>query len=358
MRDGHFAVNVGKETCAKRMGGSHAAAVGASTHAAQDWPVAISVILPVYNAARTLERALTSVFVQTLRDLEVIACDDGSQDDSAALFERLAVGDNRLRMLKESKNCGPAAARNRALSVARGRWVAILDADDWYAPERLGELVRLGEATGADFLVDNQYLYDAGKGLIIGTGLPAGNACAPLSLDDLLRNSMTGRAAYDYGLLQPVIRRDFLLRNGIRYMEECRFGEDFLLALDCLAAGAKGLLTYRPMYYVTQPHGVCSGMLSAPEREFYDYSAMRCYNDMAARRYRGRITERQIGMLRRRSQSMERYACYVRLTVGSRRRPWRLAATLCRPNLWPYLARSLARGVQALRASIRRRPVL
>ena len=214
------------------MCGSQAASIGASPQAAQDWPVAVTVVLPVYNGARTLERAIISAFAQTLRDLEIIAYDDGSQDESVVLLERLAAGDGRLRILKGKKNLGPGAARNRALAAARGRWVAILDADDWYAPERLESLVRLGETKGADFLDDNQFLYDAGAGSVIGAGLPVRDASIPLSLDDLLCNSMTGRAPYDYGLLQPVIRSAFLVENGISYMEQCRFGEDFLLALD------------------------------------------------------------------------------------------------------------------------------
>ena len=310
------------------------------------------------DSAATLKRAISSALEQTLTTLEVVAYNDGSRDASPALLERLAAGETRLRYIQGAPNLGPGAARNRALAAARGRWVAVLDADDWFAPERLAELVGLGEATDADFLADNQYLYNSGKGLIVGVLLPARDAARPLTLDDLLRHSMTGRGACDYGLLQPVIRREFLLSNGIRYLEDCQFGEDFLLALDCFAAGANGLLSYRPMYFMTQPYGAWSGRMSTPERQFYDYSAMRWFNDKAAQRYRDRMTKRQIRLLRRRSLSMERYARYVQMRQDSRHRPWRLAAILCRPSLWPYLARSLARWLQALQATIRRRPVL
>ena len=201
--------------------------------------VAVTVIMPVYNAADTLERAVRSVFAQTLREVEIIACDDCSQDSSLDLLRALADSDSRLRILRTDRNGGPAGARNRALAAATGVWVAVLDADDWYAPDRLDQLARLGAETGADFVVDNQVMYDAGADRVIGVGLPPGDRFTPVRLDDLLLNSLTGRARYDYGLLQPMIRRAFLAANRIRYVENVRFGEDFLLALDCLAAGAR-----------------------------------------------------------------------------------------------------------------------
>jgi len=305
--------------------------------------VALTVIMPVYNAARTLERAVESVFAQTMQDFEIVACDDCSQDASPQLLAELAGKDKRLRFVTGEVNRGPGAARNQALALATGRWVAVLDADDWYAPDRLERLVRLGDTTSADFVVDNQFMYDAGAGRVVGIGLPPSEGFERIGLDDLLLNSLTGRAQYDYGLLQPVIRRAFMVEHGIRYTETCRFGEDFLLALDCLAAGAQGVLSFRPMYYVTQPYGWRSGLMSRPDRQSYDLANMKCCNDMAVNRYREKITPRQLRLLERRSRSIELYARYVSVTAGGFRKPWKIFAALCRPSLWPYFGKALAR---------------
>jgi glycosyltransferase involved in cell wall biosynthesis len=92
----------------------------------------VSVVIPAYNAARTIEAALDSVFAQTFRDFEIVVVDDGSTDDTAALVEeRTGV------TLLTQPNRGPAAARNLAIHRTSGRLVAFLDADDLWLPEKL-----------------------------------------------------------------------------------------------------------------------------------------------------------------------------------------------------------------------------
>jgi len=91
----------------------------------------ISVVIPAYNAARFLPRCLESVFAQTLKPLEVIVVDDGSTDNTAAVAEEL--GATVLRR----PNGGPGAARNAGIQFATGEWIALLDADDLWAAEKL-----------------------------------------------------------------------------------------------------------------------------------------------------------------------------------------------------------------------------
>ncbi len=111
----------------------------------------VSVILPAYNAERFIERARASVRARTDRNLEVMVVDDGSQDRTAPLVEAAAGRDARITLLRQP-NRGVAAARNRAIAEANGTFIAPLDADDLWAPQKLERQVRCmaetGEATG------------------------------------------------------------------------------------------------------------------------------------------------------------------------------------------------------------------
>ncbi len=101
----------------------------------------VSIITPVYNAARWLPETLASVRAQTLTDWEQILVDDGSTDASIAIAEAAAREDARFRPLRTPRNLGPSAARNLAIDAARGRFIAFLDADDLWLPEKLARSV-------------------------------------------------------------------------------------------------------------------------------------------------------------------------------------------------------------------------
>jgi glycosyltransferase involved in cell wall biosynthesis len=99
----------------------------------------VSVAMAAYDAARFVEQALASLSAQTLDDLEVLVADDGSADDTAARVEGAARRDPRIRLLRLGRNRGQAAALNAAVGEARGRYLALLDADDEATPGRLAD---------------------------------------------------------------------------------------------------------------------------------------------------------------------------------------------------------------------------
>jgi glycosyltransferase involved in cell wall biosynthesis len=126
--------------------------------------VAVSVVLPTYNRAPTLERAIDSVLNQTFTDLELIVIDDGSTDGTPQTLSQYA--DRRNVRLVSTPHRGCAAARNAGISLSSGRYVAFQDSDDEWAPHKLATAVASLEGTGPEtgvFYSDMLMMLDDGR---------------------------------------------------------------------------------------------------------------------------------------------------------------------------------------------------
>jgi teichuronic acid biosynthesis glycosyltransferase TuaG len=111
----------------------------------------VSIVTPAYNAQRYIAETVASVQAQTCRDWELIVVDDRSRDATAATVKALAQNDNRVRLIEQEKNGGPARARQAALDVARFRRIAFLDADDLWLPQKLERQLAFMRERGAAF---------------------------------------------------------------------------------------------------------------------------------------------------------------------------------------------------------------
>ena len=109
----------------------------------------VSVIMPVYNAARYVEEAVSSVVRQTMTDWELIIIDDCSPDDSFQIVPRAAADDPRIHLLQNEHNSGVSRTRNRGIELAKGAYIAFLDSDDAWYPEKLARQLAKMEAAGA-----------------------------------------------------------------------------------------------------------------------------------------------------------------------------------------------------------------
>ena len=109
----------------------------------------VSVIMPSWNTGRFIAESIQSVLNQTYRDLELIIADDCSTDDTDEVVG--AFSDSRIRYIKNEKNMGAALSRNRAMREARGEWIAFLDSDDLWEPEKLEKQIA--------FMKDNGYVF-------------------------------------------------------------------------------------------------------------------------------------------------------------------------------------------------------
>jgi teichuronic acid biosynthesis glycosyltransferase TuaG len=112
----------------------------------------VSVVVPAYRCAKTVEEAVRSALNGTLREIEVIAVDDGSGDDTPETLERLRTEDARVRVIALSENAGVANARNTGVRAAEAEWIAFLDSDDLWEAEKLARQLETAERTGASLV--------------------------------------------------------------------------------------------------------------------------------------------------------------------------------------------------------------
>ena len=125
-----------------------------------------SVVIPAFNSAATLARAIESVRAQTWPAHEILVVDDGSTDATA----EVAAGFDGVRLIRQ-KNSGVSGARNAGAAAATGDWLAFLDADDWYAPDRLRLHAEwIAEDATLDFLTGD-YAYRDDAGALLGTSM-------------------------------------------------------------------------------------------------------------------------------------------------------------------------------------------
>ena len=112
----------------------------------------ISVIIPVFNAEKTLKRCIDSVLCQTYKELEIILVDDGSRDNSAIICKKYTVIDNRIRYIYQ-ENAGVSEARNRGLDYCTGEYIAFIDSDDYIQPEMYETMLNCLKAHKVDCCV-------------------------------------------------------------------------------------------------------------------------------------------------------------------------------------------------------------
>lgn len=198
--------------------------------------ILISVIIPTYNYARLLPRALDSVLAQRTDDIELIVVDDGSGDDTAEVLAPYAARHRQLRVIHQS-NAGAAAARNHGIREARGAYALLLDADDELVPDALASLrVVLARQPAAGMVLGAQIsVYPDGRErLRPPTPVPS---APPLQLTR--RYLLEKRISISHGC--SLFRRDLLLQRP--YPESLRGGEDIAVFAHLLVSAPVAVTT-------------------------------------------------------------------------------------------------------------------
>lgn len=221
--------------------------------------------MPVYNAEAYLRRCLDSLLAQDFNRWEAICVDDGSKDGSGALLDEYAAADSRFVVIHQD-NAGVAAARNKALDTARGKYLVFLDADDWHAPESLGRYWKALQGGVADIACSSFISrYGDGRPPLISSPfdhMPSG--VMPVEQRSLKYVVCFGCA--------KAYRRDIVEANGLRFDRGMKLGEDVLFLFRYLAHCRHVALEPAPLYnyFINEDSAVQQGAGCRYPVEVYD----------------------------------------------------------------------------------------
>jgi len=262
----------------------------------------VSVIIAAWKAADFVERAVRSALMSRGVTIEVIVVDDASPDRTFAVLRQLAAQDSRVIIDRLETNGGPSVARNRAIALASGKFIAILDADDTIEPDRLSRLVSRAERRAADIVVDNMKEVDA-NGRLLSSGLfvksHAFSTERNVDLETWVAFNQPMKAGDCIGYLKPVIRRATLDRFQAAYDPALRNSEDYYLLADLLAQGGRMLYVSEAGYrYTRSPASISHRLKPEHTRAWLEAE------DRYLRRYGAGLTAGQQSVLARRSRAL------------------------------------------------------
>ena len=190
----------------------------------------VSVVIPAYNAEKTLRPMLDCVLRQTWENLQVILVDDGSTDGTLELARNAAEQDARLTVVSGG-NRGVSATRNAGLALCRGKYIRFADADDTMPADSIEKMVRRAETDGADLVIGGYEEY-------------FGNRCRfhnlagrndTVSCHGMMDHLCSHANSYFYGVLwNKLFVREQAEAAGCRFQEDLTWGEDFAFVMDYL----------------------------------------------------------------------------------------------------------------------------
>lgn len=182
-----------------------------------------------------------SVLNQSISDIELIVIDDASQDSTWDIIQSIAKSDKRIISLRNEKNLNSGLTRNRGIQHASGEWIAILDADDWFSPERLQFFMEYISEHDYDILGDNLILVDGKTDRNIGLMYDINDKMYEniITPEYFFQRNLPAEPGWTLGYVKPVIKRSFLEKNDVLYRPRVSRTEDFVFMVDCLLAGGR-----------------------------------------------------------------------------------------------------------------------
>ena len=195
----------------------------------------VSVVIPAWNAEKTLKRALQSVLAQSWSALQVIVVDDGSSDCTLSIARNFEAEDPRVTVLSQP-NAGVSSARNLGLSLCRGKYIRFVDGDDTLPSDSMERMVLKAELEGADLVIGGYTMYMGD--IVRRKNLE--NREDTLPCDEMLRLLCPHSNSYFYGVLwNKLFSRERVESRGVHFMDGVTWGEDFAFVMDYLQGAGR-----------------------------------------------------------------------------------------------------------------------
>lgn len=229
----------------------------------------VSVVIPVYNAERYINECIDSLLEQTLKDIEIICVDDGSKDNSLELLNQYAERDGRIKVVSQT-NQGAGPARNKGMELASGKYLSILDADDFFVPEMLEKAVAKAEEELSEIVVFGAWNYSdathvtSPKRAVLRTDLI--NVESPFSRRELPQYILNFTLGCAWNKL---FLRSFVLENKLQF-QAVRLADDIYFTLLALVkANRISILDESLLYYRMANPDSQEGQTNKTPTEFF-----------------------------------------------------------------------------------------
>lgn len=197
----------------------------------------VSIIIPVYNTEKYLQKCLDSIIRQTLKDIEIICVNDGSTDGSSRILDGYAVQDPRIKVIHK-ENGGLVSARKNGLSAATGKYIGYVDSDDWIEPEMYERLYRLACEQAVDVVMCGRYEDSGQNSRAVYHGFDEGRYDKEELIKSIYPNMIVNKGFFEWGIFPGVwdklFRRECLEKFQMAVDERLTMGEDAACVYPCL----------------------------------------------------------------------------------------------------------------------------
>ncbi|MBR5233560.1 MAG: glycosyltransferase family 2 protein [Clostridia bacterium] len=225
----------------------------------------ISVIIPVYNVEKYIDRSISSVIEQSYKNIEIILVNDGSTDNSGNICDTFAEKDCRIKVIHKS-NSGVSAARNSGIETATGDYLCFIDSDDYVSTDYVKHLFETAVKYNTDITTSNQYkIWHDGKQLELFTQKAPYGTVTLKSGIETLSDMLYGKTCYATCCCKLYKKEIF---SDIRF-PQYRMGEDSFTMYKCFLKAESVAHLYQPDYYYVQHES--SAMHTVDFSKFYDY---------------------------------------------------------------------------------------
>lgn len=202
--------------------------------------ILISVIVPVYNVEKYIEKTIQSIQNQDYPHIEIIVVDDGSPDRSPEIIDTLAQHDSRIKVIHK-KNGGVSSARNAGLEVATGDYVAFVDGDDWINIDCISYFVSIVSEYHCDIVLNKNHYTES--------GYKTGDRCEKISSEKAIEWIYLEKVFV--AVWNKMYKLSFLRRNNILFDESIWYGEGMLFNIDCLQYTEDVVVCEKSVYHQT-----------------------------------------------------------------------------------------------------------